>query len=213
MVALKDMTGMKFNRLTVIKRIPSNDNHANWLCVCDCGKSHEVKGAYLRYGSVKSCGCLKIETSIKNGKNNRTHGMSKGKYKRIYDIFRHMLNRCQNEKDQDYKMYGGRGISVEFTDVIEFIDWAMANGYESHLTIERINVNGNYSPENCTWITNEAQALNRTNSRKFTYKGETKDMRSWSVEYGIKYNTLRGRLTNYGWDIERALLTPVVERG
>lgn len=123
-----------------------------------------------------------------------------------------MKSRCANPSNKDYSNYGERGITVceEWKNNFKtFYDWATKTGYEKGLTIERIDVNGNYCPENCKWIPNPIQARNLRKTRLFTYNGETKDIRSWSEQYGVPYYVLRSRLVNYNWPIERALFEGV----
>jgi len=117
-----------------------------------------------------------------------------------------MINRCCSEDNPNYKHYGGRGITIcnEWLDYYNFRDWALVNGYEDHLTLERKNVNSNYDPENCKWATMKEQENNRTNNHLITFNGRTKTLQQWSDETGIYSSTLRSRLQR-GWSIEQAL--------
>lgn len=199
---IKNEIGNIYGRLTVISRGISKNNHANWLCKCSCGNEVIVTGSSLRNNKTKSCGCFKNEET----KNRFTkHGL---KNHSLYGVYIKMKSRCYNINDKDYKNYGKRGINLcnEWKySFINFYNWAIKNGYQNNLTIERINVNENYEPNNCTWIENKYQALNRVNSLKFTYHGETKDIRYFSEKYHINYYTLRARLTNYHWNIKDAI--------
>lgn len=127
---------------------------------------------------------------------------------RLYRIYRHMLGRCNNKNDIRYDFYGGRGISVceEWSSFEAFSEWALANGYRDDLSIDRIDVNGNYSPTNCRWSTPDEQANNKTSTHYVEYRGETKSIAEWAAEYDIPYKKLHKRIQN-GWDIERALFT------
>lgn len=164
-----DLTGQRFGRLVVIERTTNKGDHPSWLCRCDCGGEKIVRGSDLKSGHTQSCGCLhkEVVTSILEQRTNKhTHGKSRT---RLYRIWSAMKSRCFDKKRECFKHYGGRGIAVciEWKDNFQsFHDWAMANGYEEHLTIDRIDVNGNYEPSNCRWITLEQQQTNRTNTKK-----------------------------------------------
>ena len=125
-----------------------------------------------------------------------------------------MKDRCYRQKCKDYPDYGGRGISIcpEWRDSFEsFMNWAIANGYSDDLTIDRKNVNGDYEPSNCRWVSNSAQQENKRNTRYLDYNGERKTIKQWSASTGIKAKTIKARLDVYGWSIERALTEPVAE--
>lgn len=200
MSKLKDLTGQRFGRLTVIKR-DENDKRGNvqWLCECDCGKSAIVRGYQLTVGKTKSCGCLK-----------GTHKSHHKSNLRIWYIWQNMKQRCSKESHISYKHYGARGILVcdEWkNDFMNFYNWAMANGYKDNLTIDRIDVNGNYEPNNCRWVNMKTQQRNRTNNHLVTLNGETKCMLEWCEIYHLQYNTVLRRLKN-GWDIVTAITKP-----
>jgi hypothetical protein len=164
-----DLTGQKFGRLLVLKLVGSDRNgQSRWDCICDCGKSTVIGGYKLKSGHTQSCGCLQAErTSQSNKKRLTKHGMSFGSYKkghRLYHIWRGMIDRCGNPNQTNYCYYGGRGIAIchEWrTDFQAFYDWAMANGYAPELSIDRIDVDGNYEPGNCRWATDLEQARNK----------------------------------------------------
>lgn len=142
-------------------------------------------------------------------KNNQKHGLSNT---RIYGILSDMKKRCYNENSDAYKYYGGRGIRVcsEWlgeNGIVNFYNWAMNNGYEDHLTIERIDVDGNYDPNNCKWATIEEQNKNKTNKHSVTINGETKSVAEWSEISGVAHDTLLFRIKS-GWKNEK-LLNPV----
>lgn len=207
---IKDLTGQKFGRLTVIKRIGSNkQREAIWLCKCECGNEKVVVGSSLRKGQTQSCGCL-MKERIK--KANTKHGC---KGTKLYECWHHMKERCYLKNFHGYFNYGGRGITMcdEWkNDFITFRDWAISNGYKDGLTIERIDVNGNYCPENCRWITMKEQQRNKRNTFYVTYKGVTKPLVEWSEVLNISYYTLRERLVGMDWSIEKTLTTPVKEK-
>lgn len=144
----------------------------------------------------------------KLGSGNYKHGL---RHKRIYNIWRNMWHRCTNPSDPGYRNYGGRGISVckEWKDPKVFADWAYKNGYSDNLTIDRIDVNGNYEPSNCRWATYATQANNKTNSVFIEYNGESHTFAEWEKITGISSKTIWARIRHYGWGVEEALSAPV----
>ncbi|MBO0438948.1 hypothetical protein [Candidatus Enterococcus ikei] len=159
MPAALNLENKKFGRLVALKRVDNIGNHAYWLCLCECGKEKSIRSDHLNNGLIKSCGCLEIESRIQG--NNHKHGSSK---QRLYRIWSGMKKRCFNKKCLAFRNYGGRGITVcdEWkNDYVNFENWALANGYDSDLSIDRINVDGNYEPSNCRWANAKVQANNR----------------------------------------------------
>lgn len=138
-----------------------------------------------------------------------THGLRSHP---LYGKWWDMKSRCYRPNRDRYNCYGGRGIKVcdEWKDDFKaFYDWAIAAGWKEGLTLDRIDVDGNYEPSNCKWVTKHEQAQNRQNTIWVTYKGVTKNLKEWSSELGIKYLTLYMRINKYGWSIEQAFTTPV----
>lgn len=202
-----DMIGEKYGRLTVIKFVeskkePSGGYVRYYQCLCDCGNKTIVRGRALRNGNTKSCGCLRKERTTKY---NLTHGKTKT---RIYRIYRSMIDRCYNEHNKSYNDYGKRGIKICNEWLGEngfdnFYKWSVENNYKSNLSIDRIDNDKGYSPDNCRWATNQEQANNKRNNRLYTWNGETHTLKEWGEikPNELKYTTLAGRIYS-GWNIE-----------
>ena len=200
-----DLTGKKFGRLTVIERAKNKGKSTMWLCKCDCGNETIVNGSSLKKDLTKSCGCLNIELLRKR---QITHGKTNT---RLYDIWAGVKGRCLNPNMKAYELYGGRGITLceEWQEFQPFYDWAMANGYSDKLSIDRINVNGNYEPSNCRWTDVETQQNNTTRNNFVTYNNETHTTSEWARILGINYHTLQTRLHRNGWSVEKSFTEPV----
>lgn len=201
-----DIRNKRFGKLVVKELIGKNKhNKAMWLCVCDCGNNHVSTTSDLLSNKCMSCGCYKREKTIAN---NTTHNMSGT---RLYCIWSNMLQRCYNVNHPQYKNYGARGIVVcdEWKNDFEcFFDWSMSNGYDKRLTIDRIDNNGMYEPNNCRWITQHQQSFNRRTNRLLKHNGETRSVTEWCTILNLPPNTIFNRLYR-GWDSERALTTPI----
>lgn len=208
-----DMTGKQCGYWTVIERgpnriLPCGEPMAMWLCECKCGTRRLVRAADLRNGTSKSCGCYQkqraSEASTKYIHNTRQNS-------RLYAIWSSMCYRCTKPDHPMYYLYGERGIMVcqEWLDSFDcFAQWAYQNGYQDTLTIDRINVDGNYCPSNCRWATPKEQANNRRTCVYLTYNGETKTATQWADEYNINPSTLLGRI-EMGWSAEDAITKPI----
>lgn len=198
----KDLTGQKFGRLTVIARNGSNPRkQALWKCECECGNYTTVEGSKLKTGHTQSCGCLHKEIL----KQPRKHGLT---YTKLYRIYRAIIDRTEYESNKSYKDYGARGIKMCYewrNDFSAFYNWAITNGYTDTLTIDRIDVNGNYEPNNCRWVTRTEQANNKRNNRLITYNGKTQTMAQWSRQTGISYTILSQRINKNKISIGKAL--------
>ena len=194
---LIDLTGKRYGKLTVIKY----NNDGTWLCKCDCGNYINRKSGTLTDGAKSTCGCERLCGNYK-------HNLC---YSRVYKIWERMKGRCLTPTDAAYPDYGGRGIKI--TDewlgengFINFYNWAMNHGYSDELSIDRIDVNGNYAPDNCRWVDMIVQQNNRRSSRYITYNNETHTVAEWARIYDMPYDRLSYRI-NKGWDVEKALLT------
>lgn len=188
-----NLADRRFGRLTAIERVASTKAQAQWRCVCDCGKETVVRSQDLRNGHTKSCGCYGLEVSVSHTPSFSTHKESRS---RLYRVWIGMKERCNNCKNKAYSYYGGRGIKVcqEWgTSYEAFRKWALANGYRDDLTIDRIDVNGNYCPENCRWVDMKTQMNNTRANRRITQNGETRTMAEWAERTGIAYETIRYR--------------------
>lgn len=200
-----DLTGKRFGKLTVVKEAERVRGLHAWECICDCGNTSIVPTASLRTGNTKSCGCL-----------SKSHG---GSGTRLYIVWTRMMDRCYRTKTERYKNYGARGITVcdDWHDFSNFRDWAMQSGYDPQAkrydcTLDRIDVNGNYEPSNCRWITMKEQSQNTTRSHFVTVNGETLTLSQASEKYDISAATIWARLMTLGWDDENAVLTPIQGR-
>lgn len=194
---LIDLTGKRFTRLSVIERVQHSDKkNTYWLCKCDCGNKIIVSTCHLRSGHTKSCGCYSHDLIKK-------HGMWDS---RIYGIWQNIKTRCTNSNSTFYNRYGGRGITIcnEWKDNFKaFYDWAIANGYQDNLTIDRIDNNGNYEPNNCRWVTMKIQSNNTRRNHLIEYKGCIHTLTQWAEILNISRKTLWNRIDR-GWSIERA---------
>lgn len=200
-----DLSGKRFGRL-LVQGYSHTNKHKNaiWECLCDCGGKKFLRSAVLINGHTQSCGCIQKDILLKR---NLIHGFSGT---RIYETWLDMKRRCFDAKRNQFKDWGGRGITVcpEWMTFSPFAKWAMGNGYRDDLTIERKDNDGNYCPENCEFIPKEEQSKNRRNLHLVEYKGKVKMISDWARDFGIKQNTITDRLKR-GWAIERALQTPV----
>lgn len=205
--------GKKFNSLTVIgfeKGVRYDGKYYKqynrWICECDCGNKKSVLPNKVIRGTTKTCGCGKPKRLIKyNIEHNTKHG---GRKEYLYSIWHGIKARCYNSNSKDYKNYGARGITMcdEWKDdYAAFREWSTNHGYSKELTIDRIDVNGNYEPDNCRWVDNIVQARNQRRSVKFLYNGKERCLAEISEMTGILYQTLYGRLFRHHWTFEEAI--------
>lgn len=205
-----DLTGQRFGNLVVTsfncrRRYPGGGVASMWNCKCDCGNKTVVSNSSLRNGT-KSCGCK----AKRCGKDNHfyKHGDCNT---RIYKVWSDMKKRCNDKNYKDYSIYGGKGVKVceEWSGdngYENFRDWAYKNGYNKDAprgkcTLDRVDVNGDYEPQNCRWVDAKRQANNRTTSRTLTYHGMTHTIAEWADILGVSYGRIQGRVY-LGWETE-----------
>jgi hypothetical protein len=200
MKKVKISKGDKYGMLTIIKEVGKTKETRNVKCRCECGNVCIKNINKIRSGWTKSCGCLNKKI-IKE--RSTTHGLSGSPE---YRIWRSMKERCALKKNKSFHRYGGRGIAVckEWTDSFARFYSDMGE-HPQGMTLDRIDNNGNYCKENCRWTTKLEQANNTR--RNVFYKGKT--LAQWSRELGGNYNLVGQRIRDYGWNIERAISTPV----
>lgn len=196
----EDLTNKRFGKLLVVENTNKKRNKKTiWLCKCDCGNYKEVQVDNLTSGHTKSCGCL-------NGKGYK-HNL---KNTRLYYIWSCMKQRCYNENHKQYKDYGQRGIKIcnEWHEFINFYNWAINNDYQDNLTIDRINNNGNYEPDNCRWVNMKIQSNNRRSNHIIEYKNETHTLKEWCDILKLNYKTIQTRINSLKWNVKKAFETP-----
>jgi hypothetical protein len=193
------MIGKKYGILTVISEIETRNKrgHIMYNVKCDCGKEKKVLGSSLRRGASRSCNKCSLLTG--------SHGMWKS---REFSIWQSMKDRCYNPNNLRYKNYGGRGIAVCDRWKNSFINFYIDMGESKSLTIDRIDVNGNYEPSNCRWSNPKTQARNRTNNKLYTYLNETFCVSEWCEKLNMATSTFHNRVIR-GWSIEKIVKTPV----
>ena len=186
-----DMIGKRFGRWKVLEEAArAKCGAVKYLCKCDCGKEKIVNGVSLRNGTSQSCGCYNRELITNPNKIYNT---------KLWAIWDNMKQRCYNSNNKAYKNYGGRGIKVcdEWKgSSFSFYNWAINNGYKEGLTLDRIDNEKDYCPQNCRWVTMAVQQNNKRTNRFFTYKGITKTIMQWSKDKNICYGTLIQRINN-----------------
>lgn len=196
----KDLTGVLYGRLTVsgVAGV-SLSGHRMWTCLCLCGEVVVVRASHLVAGEKKSCGCLR-----QDNQHSLSHGHSKGGVSSTYSSWANMKTRCTNPSSQDWKDYGGRGITFDpaWASFEKFL--ADMGERPPGMTLDRKDNDGNYSKANCRWATQKEQARNSRTNRLITFGGKTQPMATWCEELGIPYDRTRTRLRR-GWAPEIAL--------
>lgn len=210
-----DIVGKKFGRLYVTNNFERRKNKYSsriyWLCKCDCGNETFSHSSELIRGHKKSCGCLQKDV-VKQRQTKSGLGNT-----RIYKIWIGMKQRCNNPNNSAWEHYGGRGIKVcvewlgEHEGFLAFYKWSINNGYSDELTIEIINVDGNYSPDNCKWETWGAQRLNRKNTVKIPYLGKDTPLKTVCEILGVNYFTALSRYKK-GYSVDEILSLEKIKR-
>lgn len=188
----ENLVGKTYGYLTVIEKtdIKRAKKGIYWKCRCSCGKEVVINGNDIRYGNTISCGCSKVNRF-------KTHGLSDT---RLYSIWTDMKQRCLNRNAKAFDYYGKKGITIcdEWLDFVKFYEWSMSNGYKDDLTIDRIDVNGDYSPDNCRWVDMTTQLNNTSRNHFITKDGERKTVAQWAHSLDLSPQAIFSRLRR-GW--------------
>ena len=211
-----DLTGQRVGRLTVVEACENyvsktGRKYSAWLCRCDCGNYKKVLTINIRQKTVRSCGCLakKVHSqSVQKAiKASTKHGDTGS---RLYQIWAAMKRRCYNPNTAYYEIYGGRGVTVceSWQNYVPFKEWAYSVGYTDTLTLDRIDCDGDYTPNNCRWISIQEQQRNRRNNRRYEYNGNYYTVQEIAAMTGLKPRTVQGRIEQ-GWPIEKVIETPL----
>lgn len=185
---MQDYTGQTYNRVTLLSFSHKRGKHSYWNCRCSCGNEFTARVDCVISGNTKSCGCLNHEAKVTK------HGQARTP---LYRVYYSMKQRCYNPNDKHYSDYGGRGISIcdeWLSDFPAFSKWAYENGYAHGLSIDRIDVNGNYEPSNCRWVTQKVQTRNTRRNTYITISGETKVLKDWCTTFGVNCATACNRI-------------------
>jgi hypothetical protein len=201
----KNLTGLVFGKLTVIKYNGKAGKNKNsmWLCKCECGNEKSIRTSHLTSNLVISCGCYGKTRGIKHNKHKTPE----------YRAWIGMKQRCYNQKFSKYHLYGGKGITVcdRWLESFENFYEDMGDRPKDKTSLDRINSDLGYSKENCRWATDIEQSNNTNRNVFITFNGKTQTITQWAHELNISANTLSGRLSK-GWTVERSLTTPIQKR-
>lgn len=201
-----ELSGQRFGKLVAVRSHYDSEKRITlWECKCDCGNTCNVRANSLVHGRTKSCGCLRKESNVQN---KTKHGMAKT---RIYNAWSSMKRRCYTTTNHNYSHYGKRGISVcdEWKESFEeFYKWAISNGYDDKLSLDRIDNDGNYCPQNCRWASIKEQNNNRGVSINISYDGKTQNLSEWCKELNLPYSRVYQRIAKYGYTFEEAITEP-----
>lgn len=197
----QDLSGRKFGRLIVLGIDRSLNGKLRYKCLCDCGNEVIVFPTNLKRGNTKSCGCVRIETILATKKK---HGEKNTK---LYGVWCGIRSRCNNPNNKEYHRYGGRGINVcdEWSEFVNFREWAYNNGYSENLSIDRIDNNGDYCPSNCKWSNRYEQANNTSTNVFVEYNCQTHTLSEWAKMLNLNYKRLHRAYRNYGYSFEKSI--------
>jgi hypothetical protein len=213
----EEILGTRFGRLVVVgfqKKKPPNRGWS-WVCRCDCGNTHIASPNDIRNGKIKSCGCYHREASKKRAQKFENDVYSN---KRLYSIYNGIKKRCYSCNEPRYRDYGARGIIMcdiwidKECGFDNFVTWSNANGYDDTKSIDRIDVNGNYEPSNCRWISMKEQNLNKRCTKWVDYNGEHIQLKILCDRYKLKYDAIHNRIYNLGWSVNDAIEIPLLKR-
>ncbi len=197
-----NLIGKRIGNLTIVGRTTSSKHgESRWICRCSCGGDIILTYRQVKNGRIKNCGCIPTPHF------NKTHGFSNTA---LYNHWKMMIYRCENPNNRAYKYYGQRGIKVcdEWHDFLTFKKWVDSTKPDGDYTIDRIDNNKGYSPDNCRWATKKEQSNNRRSNREFKYNGETHNLMEWSEILGFNYKRVHNRIYKLGWEFEKAVETP-----
>lgn len=199
---IMDLSGHAYGRLAVISFDRLEKKKTYWNCLCQCGKIKSIQSNALRSGATKSCGCLHHDAVI------QAKTIHQGSYLPEYRIWRGMKTRCNNKNDKSYPDYGGRGIKILWNNFADFIKDVGSRPSEAH-SIDRIDYNGHYGPENVKWSTSKEQNNNTRFNLIVNYKGETLNLTQLTERFGLKYMSVWKRISELGWSVENAIEIPI----
>ena len=205
--------GKRFGRLRIVGFVHASPPYRGWwwVCECDCGSSKTLIPGDVKSGKVRSCGCLHNEVCSERA-SKFTHSVYD--HKRLYSIYNGIKKRCYSDSEPRYKDYGARGIEMcdewlnSSNGFDNFVEWSLANGYNDALSIDRVDVNGNYCPANCRWISIQDQANNKRDTKWVEYKGERVQLKKLCDKLGVTYDTVHNRIYNLKWSVEDAIEKP-----
>lgn len=205
MLKVQQLMSKKYSRLTITEIGPPKSGGRKCIAVCDCGITKSYNLSSVMRGDVKSCGCLQRENAKYS---NTKHGL---KQHTLYSIWCNMKTRCTNPKSENFKWYGGKGITIcndWLNDFKIFFEWSIANGWAEGMQLDRKDGSKPYYPDNCRFVTPSANSRNRTSNVVLIYQGESKCLTEWCELLNLDYSSIHHRIAR-GWDTTRALETPL----